>query len=223
MPLSDRCGWPHLPHTTRHRGVQPACSLQPATTPAACSLHYGALHCTHSRVWRPAARKWPHTPHCWGTLSPPSICGGGGPPKRWWSASASSSSAISAPSARMTTDMSLMNITVGSPCTRSVLATTGSSSASILRTRTLSPSFSATISSCGAMSWHGPHHTAKTSRMIGVEQSWIASSNSAVFTWRTFPICGAAHRDTPPETRAALEAAPCSVRAEAPLASSATM
>ena len=50
---------------------------------------------------------------------------------------------------------------------------------------TLSPSFSATSSSCGAISWHGPHHTAKTSRMIGVEQSWISSSNSAVFTWRT--------------------------------------
>ena len=50
---------------------------------------------------------------------------------------------------------------------------------------TLSPSFSATSSSCGAISWHGPHHTAKTSRMIGVEQSWISFSNSAVFTWRT--------------------------------------
>ena len=37
-----------------------------------------------------------------------------------------------------TTDMSLMNMTVGSPCTRRVLATTGSSSASILSTRTWS-------------------------------------------------------------------------------------
>lgn len=39
-----------------------------------------------------------------------------------------------------------------------------------------------TWSSCGAMSWHGPHHTAKTSRRMGVEQSWSSCSNSAVVT-----------------------------------------
>ena len=48
------------------------------------------------------------------------------------------------------------------------------------------------------MNWQGPHHVAKTSSRIGVEQSRIASSNSAVSTCRASPI----------RTRAPLPGAP---------------
>ena len=60
-------------------------------------------------------------------------------PKKWKSTISLSSSAMSAPSALITTDMSLMSSTVGRPRTCSVSATSASSSASILRTRQRSP------------------------------------------------------------------------------------
>ena len=62
---------------------------------------------------------------------------------------------------------------MGSPRICSEEATSSSSSASILSTLSLSPNFSATLSSSGAISWHGPHHTAKMSTRMGVSQSCV--------------------------------------------------
>mmetsp|Transcript_2313 Transcript_2313/g.4965 ORF Transcript_2313/g.4965 Transcript_2313/m.4965 type:complete len:242 (-) Transcript_2313:61-786(-) len=60
----------------------------------------------------------------------------------------------------------------------------GYSSVSNLRTRHLGPSLEATSSITGTISWQGPHHLAKQSKIMGVSRSVSSISSSSPVTKR---------------------------------------
>src|SRR5688572_4578736 len=99
--------------------------------------------------------------------------------------SASRSAAGRTPDSRATTWPPLKTATVGIELMRKRSPSSGTASVSTLTTRAWPDLWRATLSTSGAIMWHGPHHGAQKSTSTGTGDWAMSASNAAVLATST--------------------------------------